>query len=310
MKTAVSVRIGTRGSLLARAQTTWLVRKLNELDPALKVEVVVIRTAGDAVTDRPLSSVGGTGLFTKDIQAALLAGRVDCAVHSLKDLPTEQPDGLELGAIPAREDPRDALVGLTPGQIRQSSRRLKIGTSSLRRAAQLRRSFPGADVVDLRGNVDTRLRKVREGNVDCAVLAVAGLRRLGLEREITAALEPDEMLPAPAQGALGIEMRRGDDNLRDILSSLHCSTTERCVTAERAVLSALGGGCQVPVGALGRIDGHQLHLQARVISVDGGRMAQAARSGPDDAAERLGRQLADDLLEKGAGPIIERGAGF
>ena len=305
MRTGVTVRIGTRGSLLARAQTDWMVREFNELDPALKVEVIVIRTTGDAVTDRPLSRVGGTGLFTKEIQAALLAGRVDCAVHSLKDLPTEQPDGLEIGAIPAREDPRDALVGLTPEQILRSDRRLKIGTSSLRRAAQLRRSFPGADVVDLRGNVDTRLRKVREGNVDCAVLAAAGLRRLGLEREISAALEPDEMLPAPAQGALGIEIRRGDEKLRDLLSSLHCSVTERCVSAERAVLSALGGGCQVPVGALGRIDNNQLHLQARVISIDGRRMVQAARSGASDAAEGLGRRLADDLLEKGAGPIIE-----
>jgi len=299
-----SLRVGTRASLLARIQTDWVLRELRNRHRNLNIEVITIRTTGDAVTDRALSRIGGKGLFTKELEDALLKGQIDFAVHSLKDLPTDLPEGLALGAVPKREDARDALVGMTIEELKHSRHRAKIGTSSLRRMAQLRRMFPNAEVLNLRGNLDTRLRKVKDGVVDCAVLALAGLCRLAREDQVSAVFDPDQMLPAPGQGALGIEIRNNDRPMRELLETIRCETSERCVLAERAFLTRLGGGCQVPVGAFARLEGDTLRLKGRVISPEGRRLVEGSRCGSAATADEIGRQLADDLLEKGAGEII------
>lgn len=300
-----ALRIGTRGSLLARAQTEWVARRLSEQHPGLKFEIVVIRTFGDKHADTDISRSLGKGFFTKEIEDALLAEDVDVAIHSLKDLPVELSEGLLLAAVTDREDPRDALLGRRRRDLReQSAEPPTVGTSSPRRAAQLRRLFPRVHVRDLRGNIDTRLRKVKEGTVDCAVVAVAGLRRIGRDAEISDVFSVREMAPAPGQGALAMEIRGDDIRTRRIVAALHCEDTARCVMAERAFLRKLGGGCRVPVGALGAIARGTLRLRGRVISLDGARMFEHARSGRPDEAERIGCDLADVLLERGAGEII------
>jgi len=301
----VPVRIGTRKSLLARTQTTGFADEFERHNPGTTTTQVFIRTTGDAVTDRALSAVGGKGLFTKEIEDALLRGEIDCAVHSLKDLPTELPHGLALGAIPVREDPRDALVGMTVEQLRQAESTSTVGTSSLRRAAQIRRAFPAATVVDLRGNVDTRLRKVHDGEIDCAVLAFAGLLRVGKAEEADTILGPELMLPAPAQGALGIEIRADDERMKRLLEPLCCVEAEQRVTAERIVLATLGGGCHVPVAAYAWREGDVLHLTARVISLDGQQMVEAKSSERFGAASQLGHRVSDELLNMGADRIIQ-----
>ena len=297
--------VGTRASLLAGRQTDWVVQALRRCHPALTLDVVTIRTTGDAFLHRPLSAVGGRGLFTKELEDALSARKIDLAVHSLKDLPTQLPDGLTLGAIPAREDPRDALVGTTIAELRTSSRHLTIGTCSLRRQAQLRRLFPEARIVDLRGNLDTRLRKVKEKVVDGAVLALAGLKRIGREDEVAAVFEIDDILPAPGQAALAIEIRREDAELRELLQPIHCLVTDRCVTAERELLAGLDAGCHAPLAAWARIVGQTLHLKGRVLSLDGRQVVEGTHSGPADSPRDVGRRLAEDLASRGAAGIIE-----
>jgi hydroxymethylbilane synthase len=299
------LRIGTRASALARIQTDWVIEKLLNAHPALRIETVVIRTTGDAVIDRALSKIGGKGLFTKELEDALLAGRIDLAVHSLKDLPTEFADGLALGAVPERQDPRDALVGTTIDTLRASPAGVKVGSSSLRRAAQLRRMFPLIEVTDIRGNVDTRLRKVKEGKYDAAVMALAGLCRLHREHEARDVFQPDQMLPAPGQGALGIEIRADDHRLKHLLEPIHCTDVYRCVTAERAFLHRLGGGCQVPVAALATIDAGTLTLRGRVVSLDGSRLIEGSRNGPPEQASDIGEHLAEELIQGGAAEIID-----
>ena len=298
------IRVGTRGSLLARTQTEWVVAQLRQACPSVQFETQIIRTAGDVYTQQLPARLLGKGFFTKEIEDALLAATVDLAVHSLKDLPTEWAPGLTLGAIPPREDPRDALVGLTAAELAARPAGLCIGTSSLRRAAQLRRFMPGCRVENLRGNLDTRLRKVKEGAVDCAVLAAAGLRRLGRESEIRHLFSAEEMLPAPGQGALAVEIRAGDDRVSAVVRALHCADTECCVTAERAFMRCLGGGCQVPVAALATVTGRNLRLQGRVVSLDGGRMLEGTREGTREQASALGEALAEALLAQGAGEIV------
>jgi len=299
------LRIGTRASALARIQTDWVIEKLLNAHPALQIETVVIRTTGDAVIDRALSKIGGKGLFTKELEDALLVGKIDLAVHSLKDLPTEFADGLALGAVPERQDPRDALVGTTIDALRASPVGVKVGSSSLRRAAQLRRMFPQIEVTDIRGNVDTRLRKVTEGKYDAAVMALAGLRRLHREDEARDIFPPDQMLPAPGQGALGIEIRADDHRLKHLLEPIHRIDVYRCVTAERAFLHRLGGGCQVPVAALATIDAGTLTLRGRVISLDGSRLIEGSRNGPPEQASNIGEHLAEELIRRGAAEIID-----
>ena len=298
------IRVGTRGSLLAKTQTMWVLQKLQEQHPHLQFELVTIRTSGDVRTHDIPARFAGKGFFTKEIEDALLARTVDLAVHSLKDLPAEWPQDLMLGAIPAREDPRDALVGCAPEDLARDPELYRLGTSSLRRKAQLRRSFPGCQVVDLRGNLDTRLQKTRDGVVDGAVLAAAGLRRLQRDGEIRGFFPPDTMLPAPGQGALALEIRDDHSHLLELLAAVDCASSRRCVTAERTFMHALGGGCQLPVAALATVDGEMMRLRGRVLSLDGVECFEGNVEGTVHQAEEAGTRLAANLQEQGAGEII------
>src|SRR5437660_1281777 len=289
--------IGSRGSQLALWQARWVQGRLAAL--GLETRIEIIKTTGDRITSVPLSSVGGKGLFTKEIEEALLARQVDLAVHSLKDLPTEIPAGLQITAIPEREDPRDAMVGRRLTELREGA---KVGTSSLRRSAQLRRLRPDLQVESIRGNVDTRLRKLDEGQYESIVLAAAGLARLGWSGRIAEFLQPEVMCPAVGQGALAIETRIGEDACR----ALDHAPTRAAVTAERAVLSALGGGCLTPIGAYARVEGEQLHLMAIVLSVDGAESVRDQAAGPASEADNIGRGLGEKLLRQGAARILAR----
>ncbi len=299
------IRIGSRGSALARAQTQWVVDCLKHKCPGCQFEIVVIHTSGDLYSQESAAQSVDKGFFTKEIESALLSNKIDFAVHSLKDLPTELPKGLELGAVTEREDPRDAFAGRTPSEIEAHPGDITFGTSSLRRAAQLKAMFPDCRVTALRGNLDTRLRKVEEGVVDCAVMAAAGLKRLGREDAISAFVGVDDMLPAPGQGALAIEIRAADSAVRKVVEHIHCSDTSSSVAAERAFLQRLGGGCRVPVGALATISRGTLQLKGRVISLNGTCCFDGNLNGPPDQAVKMGQQLAVNLLERGAGRVLE-----
>jgi hydroxymethylbilane synthase len=287
--------IGSRGSQLALWQARWIQARLGEL--GLESRIEIIKTTGDKILNVPLSSVGGKGLFTKEIEDALLARQVDLAVHSLKDLPTEIPAGLQIAAIPEREDPRDAMVGRRLADLRRGA---KVGTSSLRRSAQLRRLRPDLQVESVRGNVDTRLRKLDEGQYESIVLAAAGLTRLGWSARIAELLEPEVMCPAVGQGALAVETRVGES----VCQALDHAETRAAVTAERAVLSALGGGCLTPIGAHGRVEGERLRLMAIVLSGDGAQSMRDTAGGLVSEAERIGRGLGERLLKDGAARLL------
>ncbi|HYM09586.1 MAG TPA: hydroxymethylbilane synthase [Bryobacterales bacterium] len=290
--------IGSRGSPLALRQARWVAAQL----PG--AEIAVIKTTGDKITDAPLAQVGGTkALFTKEIEEALLDGRIDFAVHSMKDLPVEIDARLTIAAVPAREDARDALVGSRLAKLPEGA---AVGTSSLRRAAQLRHVRPDLRVENLRGNVDTRLRKLDEGRYSAIVLAAAGLRRLGLAGRITEVLEPEVMCPAIGQGALAIQARAGDERVLAALAPLDNAAARIETTAERAMLAELGGGCQVPVGGSARVAGDRLRLVAVVASPDGAEMLRASLEGPASDPGGLGRRAAQELLSRGAGRILEQ----
>jgi hydroxymethylbilane synthase len=295
----MSLAIGSRGSQLALWQANWVKRELEALGETCRIEI--IKTTGDRITDVPLAKVGTKGLFTKEIEEALLDGRIDLAVHSLKDLPTELPAGLIISAIPAREDPRDALVGATLAQLPPGAR---VGTSSLRRVAQLRAVRPDLAIESVRGNVDTRLRKLGEGQYDALVMAAAGLRRLGWEARISECLPVDVMCPAVGQGALAIETREAGDAAGSC-GRLDDTATRLSVEAERAVLATLGGGCQVPIGAYGSIAGDRLDLVAIVASPDGTRLIRKNAAGPAAERVRIGEELGRQLLEAGAREILD-----
>lgn len=299
-----SLTIGTRGSKLALAQTQWVSEQLRAAHPSLVVNIEIIKTTGDRITDRPLSQIGGKGLFTKELEVALMDGAIDCAVHSLKDLPTDLPDGLALGAIPVRVDPRDVLITNSGVSLSELAAGAVLGTSSLRRAAQLRRCRGDIEIVDLRGNIDTRVGRVRDGDIDAAILAKAGIQRLDLRVHAVPIPESD-MVPAPGQGALGIEVRVGDTDTAAILVAIHNDTAEAEVTAERTCLAILEGGCQVPLGIRATLDGDELHARARVCSLDGAAAVDAEKTGVAREAKRLGERIANDLLERGAASIIE-----
>lgn len=292
--------IGSRGSKLALWQARWVAARFEETGEPCRIEI--IKTTGDKITDVALSKVGSKGLFTKEIEEALLNGEVDLAVHSLKDLPTELPAGLGLAAIPAREDPRDAVVGAKLAELPVGA---KLGTSSLRRAAQLRLVRPDLVIESVRGNLDTRLRKLDEGQYQAIVLASAGLRRLGWEERIAEPLPIETMCPAVGQGALAIETRDDDGPAVAACRQLDHAPTRSAVTAERAVLAALGGGCQVPIGAYADMADHRLRVRAIVISPDGSRLVRDEVSGPVENAESLGRELGAALLDAGADEILE-----
>ncbi len=302
MSTAASeiraLTIGSRGSPLALWQARHVASYLQGIGVNTRIEI--IRTTGDHLQTASLTQAGGKGLFTKEIEDALLAGAIDAAVHSLKDLPTENPRGLTIAAVPTREDPRDALVGRRLDELVPGSR---VGTSSGRRAAQLRLLRSDLLMEAIRGNVDTRIRKQKEGLYDAVVLAAAGLRRLGLEHEITQTFSPEEICPAPGQGALAIQTR-ADDPAREICSQLNDDATFQAVNAERTVLEALGGGCQLPVGAFARVIDDAMELMAVVISPDGSRHLKGRREGRRTDAQALGRSLAEELLARGARAIL------
>lgn len=299
------LRIGTRGSLLALKQSENVKTELESLWPDLRVELQIIKTMGDKILDVPLAKVGGKGLFVKEIEDALLSETVDLAVHSMKDVPSELPDGLIIGSIPQREDPRDVLVSHNSENLHGLPEGAKVGTSSLRRAAQLKKLRPDLQVENLRGNLDTRLRKVREGMYDAIVLAAAGLHRMGWHTQITAYLEPDEFLPAIGQGAIGLEIRENDERLRRILAPLHHAATAVAVQAERSFLKELEGGCQVPIGGHAVVDEQTVELSGLVASLDGRTVIERKRKAARAEAELLGRELAREILDAGARRILD-----
>jgi hydroxymethylbilane synthase len=302
LKHSRTLRLGTRASKLARWQAEWVAGELQRLGHA--VTLVEIATRGDLEQVVAVEEIGTRGVFTKEIQRALLAGDVDLAVHSLKDLPTEPVDGLILAAVPARESSTDALVSRDAATLESLRRGARIGTGSLRRQAQLLHVRPDLQVADVRGNVDTRLRKLDERQFDALVLAEAGLRRLGLADRISQVLPTDVMLPAVGQGALGIECRAEDAATRETLASLNDAATLAAVTAERALLEHLRGGCMAPVGALGSMAKGELNLSAVVLSADGTKRLIASEVGPPSEAKSLGIRVADALLAQGAAELI------
>lgn len=303
------MKIGTRGSQLALWQAQWVRDRLADCNVA--AEIVVIKTRGDAEVDRPLHQLEGKGFFTKEIEDALLDGRIDVAVHSLKDLPTQLPDGLALAAVPRRAASVDALVARGPvASLTALPPGAKLGTSSLRRISQVKYLRADLELVPLRGNVPTRVRKVREGEqLDAAVVAAAGLDRLGLGDAISARLDPFEVMPAPAQGALGLEIRAGDAAVEQLLRPLEDAETARAATAERALLAALGGGCQAPVAAYAGPpgpEGGEVRLYGRVTASDGSVQLTASAAFDELEPDQLGREVARLLLAQGAEKFLER----
>jgi len=302
-----SFRIGTRGSKLALWQANHVSQLIAAKNPELNIEIQIIKTTGDAVLDSPLSEIGGKGVFVKEIEEALLSEEIDIAVHSMKDVPTVLPDGLFIGAVAERHDPRDALVsksGLTLAELPVGNR---IGTGSLRRATQLLKYNSNLEIVSIRGNVDTRIRKLKDGQeYDAIVLAVAGLERMGLGGEITEVISPDIMLPAPGQGIIAIECRQCDQDTLDILNTINHSETEYQAKAERAFLLKLGGDCNVPAGCYAEIRDHNIILTGIVSSPDGMTTVRKDGRGLLEEAENIGDKLADTILESGGYEILNQ----
>jgi hydroxymethylbilane synthase len=301
------IRIGTRGSPLAKWQAEWVAARLRET--GVEVELILITTGGDRQQQGPIGAIGTQGVFTKEIQRALLDRHVDLAVHSLKDLPTERVEGLMLAAVPPRAPAEDVLVSRWYGSLEDLRQEAVVGTGSLRRRAQLAHLRPDLKMLDVRGNVDTRLRKLDEGQYDALVLARAGLMRLDLAKHITQILPLPTILPAVGQGALGLETRSDDAASRDIVSRLDDPTTHAAVLAERAMLATLRGGCLAPVAAWSRMEGESLTLTGRVLSLDGRRKIEAHRSGSPTQAEELGAEVARELLGQGAAELIQAARG-
>jgi hydroxymethylbilane synthase len=297
------IRIGTRGSKLALAQAAWVKARLEEKYRGLEVETLIIKTSGDRFLNTPIQAIGGKGIFVKEIEEAMLRGEIDLAVHSMKDLPTELPSGLVIGAIPEREDPRDALVSREKRGLKDLAGGSKVGTGSLRRRSQLLHYRPDLALVPIRGNVDTRLKKLDRGEVDALVMAAAGLMRLGWTDRVTEFLPPDVCVSAVAQGALGIETRDGDAT-REAVSFLDHRATAVEVAAERAFLRRLGGGCQIPVGARACVEGEKLRVMGVVGDTEGRQLFRGEIAGTASEAENLGRELAEKLLGEGADAIL------
>ena len=297
--------IGTRRSKLALWQAEWVHARLRELEPELAVSLKRIKTTGDKILDTPLASIGGKGLFVKEIEEALLRGEIDLAVHSMKDVPTRLPAGLEILAIPEREDPRDVLITLNKVSLERLVPGSRIGTSSLRRQAQLLHYRPDLSIQILRGNLDTRLRKLEAGEYDGIILAAAGIKRLGWSDRVTEYLSPDVCLPAIGQGALALEGRTDDGFVREVVARLDHHPTRIAVTAERAFLERLEGGCQVPIAAHAAITNGALTLSALIAGVDGRRLVRDSVQGPMRDAHRLGVELAERLLARGGDEILK-----
>ena len=302
------LRIGTRGSALALWQAEWVKTRLEELWPGLRVELVPIRTSGDTIQEVSLATLGGKGLFVKEIEEALLAGTVDLAVHSVKDLPGDFPEGLTLSAVPEREDARDVLITRNGETLAELPSGTRVGTSSLRRQALLLHLHPGLRIEMLRGNVDTRLRKQREGIVDATVLAAAGLKRLGLmpaHSHMLHMLDERVFLPAIGQGALGIETRVNDEAVFSFVTPLNHAASAMAVSVERAFLRCMGGSCRTPLAAKGTVTDTRVHLTALIASPDGKTLIRGEQEGPHNAVEQIGGSLAERLLAQGGAEIME-----
>jgi len=297
------IRIGTRASPLAQWQAHWVAEQLRE--QGATVELLNITTSGDTQQQGPIAGLGLQGVFTKEIQSAVLDNRVDVAVHSLKDLPTDPIAGLVLAAVPERENVADALVSNVAQSLAVLPQAARVGTGSLRRQSQLKSLRPDLQVLGIRGNVDTRLRKLDEGEYDAVILAAAGLQRLGLSERITELLQPPRMLPAPGQGALGLECREEDATARRLLASMEDADSRLSVEAERSMLALLHGGCSVPVGAWGRIEEGRLVLDGLVANLDGTQVLRATAQGEVSNAAAIGQNVAEQLLDQGAAEIIE-----
>jgi hydroxymethylbilane synthase len=304
-----NIRIGTRGSQLALWQAHHVKSSIETLFPEITVEIVTISTKGDRITDRPLALVGGKGLFVKEIETALLENEIDLAVHSMKDMPGELPEKLVIGAIPARENPFDVMISRDNKLLADYPARAKIGTSSLRRGSQLKAARPDLEILSIRGNLDTRLKKLKAGDYDAIVLAAAGLRRLGQANEITEYLDEHLMVPAVGQGALCIETRENDRDIAPVMEQLDHAPTRLCVTGERAFLKQIEGSCHIPVACYAQIKENQVIFTALVASEDGQevirRQITCPENAPLSAIVEQGRALADQLLENGGKQILE-----
>lgn len=299
-------RIGTRESRLAMWQAGWVADRLRDLRPGIAIRTVGIRTKGDNILDSALAKIGDKGLFTREIEVALLNGEVDMAVHSMKDLPTKLPEGLTIGAVCRREYPGDVLVSKGGSGLAGLPRGAVIGTSSLRRIAQLKRFRPDFEMVNVRGNLNTRLRKLDEQDIDALVLAYAGIIRLGFRDRITELIPFEINLPAVGQGSIGVEVREDDRDLMGLMSDLDHGPSRMAVTAERSLMRRLEGGCQIPVGALAVVDGDEIVLEAMVADLDGRNMIRSSLSGKAGDPEGLGQRLAERMLGQGAGEILKK----
>lgn len=300
-----TLKIATRQSPLALWQAEYIRARLEALHAGLNVELVTFVTQGDKILDTPLAKIGGKGLFVKELEAALLDGRADLAVHSMKDVPMALPEGLSLAVICEREDPLDAFVSNTYASFQDLPQGAKVGTSSLRRKCQILKARPDLEIIDLRGNVGTRLSKLDAGQYDAIILASAGLKRLGLSERISHTLAPEVSLPAVGQGALGLECRTNDQAVLELILPLMDDETNVCVRAERAFNAYLEGGCQVPIAGYATLKDGQLSMEGRVGSVDGQTLLSAQLSAAPEQAEQLGEQLAQNLLAQGAGELLK-----
>ena len=298
------ITIGSRGSQLALCQTQHIVNRLQDLHPQFRFVIKRIRTKGDEHSSQPSFYFEEKGEFVMELEEALLSGEINLAVHSFKDLPLDSPEGLEIAAVNQREDARDVLVSMKANSLSQLPRGASIGTGSLRRAAQIKAFRPDLDVVDIRGNLDTRLRKVSSGQFDGIILAAAGLIRMGWEEQITEYLSMDICLPAVAQGALAIEAREGDEEIKRLVSVLNHKPTRQATTAEQAFLRFLGGGCRTPIAAFGQINGGTLELEGMVSTPDGGKLLRARVKGSAELPEEVGSQLGEKLVARGGREIL------
>ena len=299
------IRIATRNSPLALWQANYIAEQLRRIHPGLKTELVKMTTRGDKILDAPLAKIGGKGLFVKELEQGLLEGRADIAVHSMKDVPVDFPEGLELKVILAREDPCDALVSNHYRCLDDLPSDARIGTSSLRRQSQITQAIPGCQILPLRGNVNTRLAKLDTGQFDAIILAAAGLKRLAMADRIRQIIPTSISLPAVGQGALGIECRVGDDRIADVINVLHDNETQQCVIAERAMNERLEGGCQVPIAGFARFQDSGLFMQGLVGTPNGQQIIRAQRQGLVDQAKVIGYEIAEELLAKGAKKILQ-----
>jgi len=301
----MNFKIGTRGSKLALTQTNFVADKLKKIMPEAEIEICIIKTSGDVMQDVSLLTIGGQGVFVKELEDALLSKKIDLAVHSMKDVPGETPDELIFAAILPREDMRDVLVSRDNIKMESMPKGAKIGTGSQRRGAQIKAMLPDINIVPIRGNIDTRLKKIETENLAGVILAAAGMKRMGLAERITQFLPVETMLPAVGQGALGLQIRKTDVELAKACAALNDATTAAEVTAERSYLKALGGGCRLPIAALGKLEGQRLSLEGMIAAPDGSTMIREKINGAKENAEELGKTLAEIILKKGGKKLLD-----